>query len=502
MIYYFLILPYIPLLIKISKYQLHKYQSIALSLTSYILLLMITLYGYFTGEIDHISLVLSLAAIYTSIPISLYSYDYVLLNRYSPYAHILVDLFAVSIIVTFIANTLLTLIITWTFAELFGYILISIGEKHAIEGSTRASKQYLLVLASTFEFSIFLLAIFTLAVFSMQIMRQENILTLVTPLFTPFSKLLEYHIEIPNHILTLLLIGFIAKMGIVPLHFWLPEAHSVAPAPASAILSGLSTALGSYAILRLVHTFIIDKQYLAYTLLLLGILSAVYGGLQALIQRDGKKLLAYSTIAGNGFAALAISLYIYTGSTIAQATALTAILAHMSYKTTLFLDMGVIEQALGTRYIHRIHGIASLEGIASLGSILALFSLMGIPLTVGFNAKLFTIILAINILSTYYGVLFISSVLTYIVLCLLYAIKYIRIHFGTPSLEQAALRPNITKLPQLQKYTILVAGLSSIIYGLGLMTGGSINYIYFYIVFSPFTLIVAYLLIILARRSI
>ena len=108
--------------------------------------------------------------------------------------------------------------------------------------------------------------------------------------------------EMVNVIFILLCFGFFVKMAVFPVHTWLPDAHSEAPTPISAMLSGLMVKSGAYGIARvLLGTFGSTMAFAADFLTILAVVTIAYGGLMALAQTDIKRLLAYSNISQLGY---------------------------------------------------------------------------------------------------------------------------------------------------------------------------------------------------------
>jgi hydrogenase-4 component B len=163
----------------------------------------------------------------------------------------------------------------------------------------------------------------------------------------------------------LALIGFGFKAGLVPFHIWLPAAHPVAPADGSAFLSGLIIKLGVYGIA--LFGFVLLAHGPAWWGLLtmaLGAISAVLGILYALMERDLKRFLAFSSIENIGIIVTALgagmTFTAYGQRAIGAFLLIVALyhsLNHGVYKTLLFLEAGVIEHTTGTRNLDRLGGL-------------------------------------------------------------------------------------------------------------------------------------------------
>ena len=163
----------------------------------------------------------------------------------------------------------------------------------------------------------------------------------------------------------LALCGFGFKAGLVPFHIWLPAAHPVAPADGSAFLSGLVIKLGVYGIALFGITLLPGgPAWWGIVTMGLGAISAVLGILYALMERDLKRFLAYSSIENIGIIITALGAGMtFTAygqraiGTFLLIVALYHALNHGVYKTLLFLEAGVIEHAAGTRDMDRLGGL-------------------------------------------------------------------------------------------------------------------------------------------------
>lgn len=163
----------------------------------------------------------------------------------------------------------------------------------------------------------------------------------------------------------LALVGFGFKAGLVPLHIWLPAAHPVAPADGSAFLSGLIVKLGVYGIVLFGYVLLAGgPAWWGLVTMAAGAISAVLGILYALMERDLKRFLAFSTIENIGIIVTAVGAGMtFTAyhqpaiGTFLLIVALYHSLNHGVYKTLLFQEAGVIEHAAGTRDLDRLGGL-------------------------------------------------------------------------------------------------------------------------------------------------
>src|ERR1700736_1533833 len=166
-------------------------------------------------------------------------------------------------------------------------------------------------------------------------------------------------------VLLLALVGAGSKAGLVPLHAWLPLAHPAAPSHVSALMSGVMTKVAVYGFLRIVFDLLgTPDWWWSMVVLAAGGITAVMGVLYALMQRDLKRVLAYSTIENIGiiFAALGLALAFKTeGLAWAAALALTAglfhVFNHALFKSLLFFGAGSVLNATGTRDMEALGGL-------------------------------------------------------------------------------------------------------------------------------------------------
>jgi hydrogenase-4 component F len=175
----------------------------------------------------------------------------------------------------------------------------------------------------------------------------------------------------------LAVLGYGTKMGLVPVHTWLPDAHSEAPTPVSALLSGSLLAISFYAILRYyqVAEVALGPAFPRNVLLVFGIASLVLAALYLFGQRDIKRLLAYSSVEHMGILAIGVSF----GAPAALAGVLLHVLAHAAAKGNAFMGAGVLVRKTGTKRISAIRGGLDLLPWSGPLLLLALLALGAMP---------------------------------------------------------------------------------------------------------------------------
>ncbi len=173
-----------------------------------------------------------------------------------------------------------------------------------------------------------------------------------------YTRMLAGAHELPANVMRLAFVlsvlGFGTKMGLVPMHTWLPDAHSEAPTPVSALLSGALLATCFYAILRYyqITAAAIGSGYPRNVLLVLGLASLLLAALYLLRQRDMKRMLAYSSIEHMGILAIGTSF----GVTLAFVGVLLHVLAHAAAKGTAFFGAGSVLRKFGTKDMAALRG--------------------------------------------------------------------------------------------------------------------------------------------------
>ena len=197
-------------------------------------------------------------------------------------------------------------------------------------------------------------------------------------------------------VLLLALLGTGGTMGLVPLHLWLPPAHTAADSEAGALMSGTLTGVGAYALIRLLLDLCgaATPAWWGLPLLVLGGASAVLGALRANLEADLKGVLAASTVASSGLVAMALGMALAARGTdlpaptaLALGSALLLTLAHGLFKGLLFLCAGVAGRAAGTYRLARLGGLVHAMPGVTLCVFVGTASLAVLPLSAGFAGE-------------------------------------------------------------------------------------------------------------------
>ncbi len=182
----------------------------------------------------------------------------------------------------------------------------------------------------------------------------------------------------------LLVAGFATKAGLIPLHGWLPDAHSAAPGPASALFSGVMVSMGVVSLARV--ALVVEPAgagRIDPALTVMGAASALGGAALAFGQDDLKRLLAYDTIAQMGIVTTALG----TGVAKGQAAVVWHLLDHGLFKALLFLVAGVIAHRLGTHDLSRMGGLARKAPGLTVLWIIGVAAIVGVPPLNGYASR-------------------------------------------------------------------------------------------------------------------
>jgi len=259
-----------------------------------------------------------------------------------------------------------------------------------------------------------------------------------------------------SFIAVLFLVGFGLKAALVPFHAWLPDAHPSAPAPISAMLSGVFIKiLGVYALCRVFFNILGVSDKILYILVILGVISMILGAFLAIAQSDIKRMFAYSSISQIGFIIFALGI----GSPLALLGGLFHLFNHAIFKSLLFLNSGAVEYSTGVRDLKRLGGLNSRLPITGFTGLLGAMSISGIPPLGGFWSKLIIIIAAVQ--AGYF--MFASIAILISIVTLAYYLKFLGFTFFG-KVDDAWLK--IKEVPWAMRFSMIILAIICVITGL------------------------------------
>jgi len=209
-----------------------------------------------------------------------------------------------------------------------------------------------------------------------------------------FARLYEMSMAMPDKSLfylpgALLIVGFGAKAGMYPLHIWLPKAHPVAPAPASALLSGILTKTGVFGVAVVSVNIFMGDQGWGVALLVPAVITMVLGAVLGIFSNDLKRTLACSSVSQIGFILTGVAMQVLLGyyNTVAVHGTLLHMLNHSLFKLLLFVAAGVVYINRHELGLNKIRGFGRGKPLFLAVFLMAALGITGVPLWSGYVSK-------------------------------------------------------------------------------------------------------------------
>ena len=317
----------------------------------------------------------------TAVPASLYAIGYTGRERRGCLAYLV---FVAAMLAVPLAANVMTFALAWELMSLASYVLVLDGARAGREPAASAHAGWVYAVMTHAGLACLLAGMLLLTAWTGSARFADW--TAAAPALGAGARSLAW---------ALLALGFGAKAGGVPLHVWLPLAHPAAPSHVSALMSGVMIKLGIYGLLRASFVWLAPAlPWWGATLLLVGAISAVAGVLYAIVDRDLKRLLAFSSIENVGIvlvgtgAALTFAATSMAGlALLALAAALYHVVNHAAFKSLLFMAAGGVLHGTGTRDMEALGGLIKRQPWTAACFLVGAVAIAGLPPLNGFVSE-------------------------------------------------------------------------------------------------------------------
>jgi NADH-quinone oxidoreductase subunit M len=397
----------------------------------------------FTLYVDGISVSVALISLVLIFVASIFSVNYMAGKKNLPAYYALLCMLSVGLIGVFLTSNMILFYFCWELMLVPAYFIV--GEWGYRNSYKSALKLFIFTHAG--------------AVFVLLGIGAIYWLTGTTDMFAAQTALMTAAPDAIKWILIALTAGFAVKMAVFPVHMWLPDAHSEAPAPMSALLSGVIISAGAYAIIRLSFGMVFPAVGTAfgtnflYALSIVGVITAFFGSLLSLVANDIKRVIAYSSIAHMGYIMFGLSLFpvaLASGNTVLLSSSVAIavvgtvlhIVTHAASKGLFFLTAGGVMHQTEKRDIREMGGLAGKMPFTAVSGTIAALSIAGAPPLACFVSEFFIFVGAFQIIQID-GFYIIPTMLMLIatVFSLAYSLRFISKVFLGQSKEEQGMEP-------------------------------------------------------------
>ena len=290
-------------------------------------------------------------------------------------SYLFFSLLTISMVCVVLANNLFTFAISWEIMSLSSFFLVIYDYQKEI---VRKAGYYYFVFTQAG-------ALIIIAAFGILFAHTSSLSFSAIHTIPENTKLLVF---------ILLFFGFGSKAGIFPVHIWLPHAHPAAPSHVSAIMSGVMIKMGIYGIIRFYNLLGSDSIIFGQIVLAFGVISGVYGVVQALGQHNLKRLLAYHSVENIGIILIGLGIGMI-GTSLKQpllaalgfSGALLHVFNHAIFKSLLFMGAGVVIQKSGIETIDQLGGLLKRMKVTGITFLVGSLAISGLPPFNGFVSE-------------------------------------------------------------------------------------------------------------------
>ncbi len=394
-----------------------------------------------TLRIDALSIFMTTIFLALGFAAIIYSIAYVEDKPQTPFYYTLILALIAGMMGIVFAGDLLMLYVFWELMSVSSYALIALfkEEKTGVE----ASFKYLIMSAAGSATALFGISLLYGLTGTVNFEGLTSALTGTTPTAWLYVASL------------FVFLGFGVKTAVFPLHTWLPDAYTAAPASISAILSGIVIGPGIFVVAKIFFTAFLPIQAMwAPALAILSVITMLVGNITALMQTDVKRILAYSSIGQVGYMLIGLAV----GTELGLTGTFLQFFNHALMKGSAFLCVGAIIYRLGSRELSDVQGVGRKMPLTAFALAISLAALVGLPPLAGFPGELTLFTSAVQADLTWLGVvLLINSVIS--------AGFYLRIVYTLIQPVSSAKAEQVKEAPLLMIIPILALAVLIILFG-------------------------------------